>query len=107
MTRKINRMLPALCLTGFVTLSGCVAYGPGVGLRVGFGPPGFRTEVALASPGAGYVWVPGYWDWQAERADYFWVEGRWILPPHARAVWVAPRYERHHGGWYYRRGHWR
>ncbi|HTQ78699.1 MAG TPA: hypothetical protein VMM92_01800 [Thermoanaerobaculia bacterium] len=63
--------------------------------------------MAINSPGPGYAWVPGYWDWVPERADYVWVEGRWAQPPHAHAVWVAPRYERHRGGWFYQRGHWR
>ncbi|HZF08443.1 MAG TPA: hypothetical protein VFE33_06590 [Thermoanaerobaculia bacterium] len=104
-----KRMVSALALMALLALtaSACVGYGygPDVGVRVGFGPPGFRTEVAVGSPGPGYIWVPGYYDWLG--ADYGWVEGRWILPPHAHAVWVAPRYEHRRGGWFYRHGHWR
>ena len=106
-----KRMVPALALLALFALvaSGCVAYGygGGVGLRVGFGLPGFRTEVAVGAPGPGYVWVPGYYDWVPARADYVWIGGSWVLPPHAHAVWVAPRYEHRRGGWFYRRGHWR
>ncbi len=108
-----KRMFPALALVSLLALalfaSGCVAYGygPHVGLRVGFGPPAFRAEVGIAAPGPGYVWVPGYWDWVEARADYVWIEGRWALPPHPRAIWVAPRYEHRRGGYYYHRGYWR
>jgi hypothetical protein len=109
--RNTKRTFPALAVVGLLALaaSGCVGYGygGGVGLRVGFGPPGFRTEVAVASPGPGYYWVPGYYDWVPARANYVWVEGRWALPPHPHAVWVAPRYTRRRGGYLYLHGHWR
>jgi hypothetical protein len=87
--------------------TGCVAtYGHGgYGLEVDVPPPAVRAEVAYASPGPGYIWIDGFWDWGAH--DYFWVPGRWDRPPRLGAVWVGPRYDhrgRHH---YYQRGHWR
>jgi WXXGXW repeat (2 copies) len=108
-----KRIAPTLAGLGFLALivlvgvtSGCVAYaGPHGGLRVGFAPPALRIEAGIAAPGAGFVWVPGYYDWRG--SDYFWVGGAWVRPPHARAVWVAPRYYQRRGGWYYSRGYWR
>jgi len=105
-----KRMFPALALMALLALTtgACVGYGygPDLGVQVGFGPPGFRTEVALGNaPGPGYVWVPGYYDWAGD--NYTWIQGSWILPPRPHASWVAPRYEHRRGGWYYRRGHWR
>lgn len=102
---RICLLLPVLAV---VLLGGCVPYVSGdVGIEVGGPPPGIRAEVAVTSPGPEYVWVPGYWDWAAARADWVWVPGVWQRPPHRRAVWVAPRYHNRRGHWAYTHGHWR
>ena len=102
-------LMTLLVLLALVPLAGC--YGPyagvGVGVEVGGPPPGLRAEARLVSPGPGYYWVPGYWDWSLASGEWFWVPGSWSRPPHAHARWVTPRYERHRGHWTYRRGHWR
>jgi len=100
-------LLPVVAVLALTALAGCYYgyYGGGVGVEVGAGPPGFRTEVAIAAPGPGYYWVPGYWDWAG--AQWGWVPGTWVRPPHAHAVWVAPRYYQRHGRWNYAHGHWR
>lgn len=101
--------LPLLAVFALALLAGCygVYRGGGGGVEVGVPPPGLRAEVAIASPGSGYLWVPGYWDWAPVRAEWVWVPGVWERPPHARAVWVAPRYHHRRGRWVYERGHWR
>lgn len=103
---QISRaFLTILALLAVVALVGCYGeYGGGVGLEVGGPPPGLRAEVAVTSPGPGYYWVPGYWDWA--NADWTWVPGAWTRPPRDRAVWVAPRYDHRRGHWRYQRGHW-
>lgn len=52
-------------------------------------PPPAPAEVPPEErpAGAGYVWIPGYWSWDAERADYIWVSACWRLAP-ANMVWV-------------------
>jgi hypothetical protein len=98
--------LPLLAVLTLTALAGCYgAYGGGgVGVEVGGGPPALRVEAGIASPGPDYYWVPGYWDWVG--ADWTWVQGTWVRPPHARATWVAPRYEHRRNHWRYMRGHW-
>jgi hypothetical protein len=49
--------------------------------------------------------VDGFWNLNGNR--WAWVNGRWAVPPHPHAAWVADRWERHGNGWRYRRGHWR
>jgi hypothetical protein len=107
MSKKIllRAFLPVLAVLALTALAGCYGeYGGGVGIEVGGGPPGLRVEAAVASPGPGYYWVPGYWDWVG--ADWTWVPGSWVRPPRAHAVWVAPRYDHRRGHWRYRRGYW-
>ena len=95
--------LPLLALSALaITTTACVAAPVGVGFSVGIpAPPSLRAEVIGYRPGLGYVWIPGYWDWRG--SSYFWVGGRWSLPPYRHAYWVAPRWERHR----YYRGLWR
>ncbi|MFN7942606.1 MAG: hypothetical protein U0X73_13515 [Thermoanaerobaculia bacterium] len=75
-------------------------------LEVGGPPPPLQHEVAPARPGPDFVWVGGHWNWVAERHDYVWVGGSWLRPPHARATWIAPRWHRRHGHWFFVAGRW-
>ena len=111
MSKKLSSsaLMTLLAVLALGLLAGCYGYygGGGVGIEVGGPPPGLRAEVGITSPGPGYYWVPGYWDWSVAGAEWIWVPGAWARPPHARAVWVTPRYARHRGHWRYERGHWR
>jgi hypothetical protein len=60
-------------------------------------PPPLRTEIVPA-PRVGYVWAPGYWNWDGSR--YVWVDGRY-LESQPGVVYVAPRYEPSNGRYAY------
>lgn len=49
-------------------------------------PPDQKPE------GNNVQWIPGYWEWDAERADFIWISGFWRAPPPNHA-WVP-------GGWH-------
>ncbi len=49
-------------------------------------PPPLPAYAQPALPGAGYLWIPGYWAWQA--GEYFWVPGYWSKPPRAGLYWT-------------------
>lgn len=68
-------------------------------------PPAARVEVVGRAPGAGFVWVPGYWGYRGNA--YSWVPGFWGRPPHPRAVWEPGRWERRGNRYGYREGRWR
>ena len=38
---------------------------------------------------------------------YVWEPGRWDVPPHEHAVWVAPRWEHRSNGYVFIEGRWR
>lgn len=72
---------------------------------VGFGPPAPVVETAPVSPGAGYVWTPGYYNYA--NGGYVWVNGAWRRPPLHRHAYVAGAWVHGNHGWYHRDGHWR
>jgi hypothetical protein len=63
-------------------------------------PAAYAVGAVGYAPGPGYVWTLNGSRWA-------WVNGRWAVPPHPRAVWVRDRWERQGSGWHYYRGHWR
>ena len=68
-------------------------------------PPPPQTDVVVAAPGPGYVWVDGEWQWNG--GTWIWESGHWVLPPYPDAVWFHGDW--HHGprGWHHEPGHWR
>ena len=68
-------------------------------------PPVSVREQRAARPSKKHVWVGGYQKWNGNA--YAWERGRWEEPPHARGVWVAPRYVKRRDGYVFVEGHWR
>jgi hypothetical protein len=78
---------------------------PGVALAdiyVRVAPPVPRYEVVPALQ-PGWVWVPGYWNWNGRH--YVWVNGHRV---HQRRGhhWVPDRWHEDHGRWRRDHGHW-
>jgi hypothetical protein len=92
-----------------ISLGGCVATvrapGPGpvyYGVDVDVAPPPPRV-VEFPAPRAGYVWAPGYWNWNGH--EHVWAEGRWMAErPGYR--WAPDHWEQHNGHWRLAKGHW-
>src|SRR5258708_33217041 len=79
---------------------------PRFSIGIGIGTPGYYSGYYAPAPyvvarppfpGAGYVWIDGYYDAYGQ-----FVPGYWDLPPYAGAYWVAPRF---YGGNYFA-GYW-
>lgn len=86
-----------------LSLTGCA--GGGYAFYASTPPPAVRFEQRGIAPGAGYVWIDGYWGYSGGR--YAWVPGRWDRPPRGRSRWEAGRWETRKGRYQYRQGHWR
>ena len=96
-------VLVAVCAALF---SGCVvvpARGHYVGEVVMVAPPPARVEVYGASPGPGYVWIGGYWNWVGGR--HVWVGGHWEAP-HRGYRYVPHHWVHERDGWHLIEGHW-
>ena len=63
----------ALCVVASGISASAVA--AGAGMESDVAPPAPREERAPA-PRDGYIWAPGYWDWNGHA--YSWVSGRYL-----------------------------
>ena len=69
-----------------------------------FAPPRAPVETVVVSPGYGYTWVGGEWEWDNR---WVWCGGHWAYPPRSGVVWVGGRSWNDHRGWHNERGQWR
>jgi len=71
-------------------------------------PPQNLQEVPPAEQpaGAGIVWVPGYWAWDADRNDFIWVSGCWRNAP-PNTYWVPGHWLQLDTGWEWIGGFWK
>ena len=97
----MRSLTAALLLGASLLATACAGASGGVYVRTG--PPPLRREVIVASPGPGYIWVPGYYRY--DRGAYVWVGGRYERPPRGRARWVPGHWQNSRRGLYYVQGH--
>lgn len=102
------RRIPAVrCLLFVVTVLVCSM--PSVGqvrISVRFGPPAIPVYEQPVCPGEGYIWTPGYWAWDDEVADYYWVPGTWVLAPEPGFLWTPPYWGWDGGVYIFHEGYW-
>ena len=75
-------------LVGGLALSGTASAQVAVEFSVGFAPPELPVYEQPLCPGEGYIWTPGYWAWDDDDQDYYWVPGTWVLAPQAGYLWT-------------------
>ncbi len=64
-------------------------FSPGqIRVSVSFGPPALPVYEQPVCPGEGFIWVPGYWAWDPDFGDYYWVPGTWVLAPEPGLLWT-------------------
>ena len=59
-----------------------------IGVAIMFGPPPIPVYDQPICPGDGYLWTPGYWAYDYDIGDYYWVPGTWILAPEVGFLWT-------------------
>jgi hypothetical protein len=70
--------------------------------ELNIGPPAPRYEV-VPPPRTGYVWAPGYWDYNGHQHN--WRKGHWERERHGEH-YVAGGWTEHDGRWHLNQGHW-
>jgi hypothetical protein len=99
---SIKKTLIALTLAGAALAPLASQAAVAVGVDINIGPPAQRVIVAPA-PRPGYVYAPGYWQWNGHR--HVWIDGRYL---HARDGyhWRADHWVQRGPNWHYEPGHW-
>jgi WXXGXW repeat (2 copies) len=96
-----NRILIATLALGAIVVP--VAGEAAVYVDINVAPPPPRVEVVPA-PRVGYVWAPGYWNWNGHQ--HVWKSGYWVRERHgyhyAPNVWVQQN-----GHWHFVQGGWK
>jgi hypothetical protein len=75
-------------LLGTVVLPGTASAQVAVEFSVGFAPPPLPVYDQPVCPGERYIWTPGYWAWDDDDQDYYWVPGTWVEAPEVGYLWT-------------------
>lgn len=99
-----------ICTTAVVLALGTAAVMPSVALaqvsvniNIGDAPPPIRYEV-IPAPRSGYLWAPGYWNWDGSR--HVWSSGHWERS-RPQYVYVQPEWHQEGESWRLDRGGWK
>ena len=111
--RTTLRAIPSvwcLILTSLVMLALCLpatsAAQIRVGITVGFAPPDLPVYEQPICPGDGYLWTPGYWAYDDDYGDYYWVPGTWVLAPEPGFLWTPAYWAWGGSGFVFYQGYW-
>jgi hypothetical protein len=77
-----------------------------VGISVGFAPPPIPVYEQPICPHEGYLWTPGYWAWDADGGDYYWVPGTWVEAPQVGFLWTPGYWGWERGAFFFHEGYW-
>ena len=74
-----------------------------VDVDIDIAPPPVVVKDAPVRPG--YIYAPGYWDWDADHHRHIWKKGRYLrVRPEERYVPYA--WSEHNGRYHLNEGHW-
>ena len=85
---SVRSLLLALIVLSVVVLGLPTASSAGVVFSVSFGPPALPVYEQPYCPGDGYMWTPGYWAYDYDFGDYYWVPGTWVRAPRVGYFWT-------------------
>src|ERR1700756_5170189 len=93
-------------LLGGVAFSGTAPAQVAVEFSVGFAPPPLPVYEQPICPGERYIWTPGYWAWDDDDQDYYWVPGTWVEAPEVGYLWTPGYWAWNGNGYIFHDGYW-
>jgi hypothetical protein len=103
--RSIRTLLFALAMPCLVLCMSAASFAQ-IGIAITVGPPALPVYEQPLCPGEGYVWTPGYWAYDYDINDYYWVPGTWVEAPEVGFLWTpgywgwgSDRFFFHEGYW--------
>lgn len=89
-----------------VVLSMSAASFAQIGVAIRFGPPALPIYEQPMCPGDGYIWTPGYWAYDYDISDYYWVPGTWVMAPEVGFLWTPAYWGWGGDGFVFYDGYW-
>jgi len=93
-------------LFAFVVLFMATASPAQIGVAISVGPPALPVYEQPVCPGDGYLWTPGYWAYDYDINDYYWVPGTWVLAPEVGFLWTPAYWGWGGDGFVFYDGYW-
>jgi hypothetical protein len=93
-------------LLGFLVLAIPAALFGQFGVSIAIGPPALPVYEQPICPAEGYLWTPGYWAYNEDVADYYWVPGTWVMAPEVGFLWTPGFWGWGDGGYRFNQGYW-
>jgi hypothetical protein len=75
-------------LFGLVVLCTSAAAFGQIGVMITIAPPPLPVYEQPICPGDGFIWTPGFWAYDSDFDDYYWVPGTWVLAPEIGFLWT-------------------
>lgn len=102
----LRTLIPAIALAALPVLPTVSHAGVAIGVSVTLAPPVLPVYVQPPLPAPGYIWTPGYWAWDDDVGDYYWVPGTWVLPPSVGLLWTPGYWGWSEGIYLWHGGYW-
>ena len=80
--------------------------GAELSVSINVAPPELLLYAQPPLPEAGEIWTPGYWAWNPDYNDYYWVPGTWVMAPAAGLLWTPGYWAFGEGGYFWHDGYW-
>ena len=93
-------------LFALVVLSLSAASFAQIGVAIRIGPPALPVYEQPLCPGDGYLWTPGYWAYDYDISDYYWVPGTWVMAPEVGFLWTPAYWGWGDDGFVFYDGYW-
>ena len=93
-------------LFGLVVLSMSAASLAQIGVAITIGPPALPVYEQPLCPDDGYLWTPGYWGYDNDVSDYYWVPGTWVMAPEIGFLWTPAYWGWGGDGFVFYDGYW-
>src|SRR6202790_143164 len=102
----IRLLMLALVLSAIPAIAPTASAQVAVGISVGFAPPAIPVYEQPICPGDGYIWTPGYWAYDYDQEDYYWVPGTWVIAPQVGYLWTPGYWGWGGGAYLWHGGYW-
>jgi hypothetical protein len=77
-----------------------------VNVAVVIAPPELPVYEQPICPEEGYLWTPGYWGYDYDAGEYYWVPGTWVLAPEVGFLWTPGYWGWVGSGFIFYQGYW-